>query len=108
FERGPRCQDSLGEVLRSVVLGRRKAWLGNSGSLLADLGSAFVTESTAGRVDVTTGRARQLKARAATVTEAGASGIVLLATRAAHQASSFNSASACSGKTPCPSRGTSS
>src|SRR5262249_43909285 len=89
-------ENPLGEMLWGVAPRRRKAWLPTGGGLLAELGSAAVAESTSERVDLMAGRTCQLKARAAAVAEAGAGWIVLLAFRAAHQPSPFNSASACS------------
>src|SRR5215831_20610829 len=96
FESGLRCEDLLGEMLGRVAFGRRKAWLRTGGNLLVKLGSTAVAKSTARRIDVATGGARELEACPAAVAEAGLGGVVLLAPRAAHQVSPLNSASACS------------
>jgi hypothetical protein len=66
------------------------------GGLLAKLGPTAVAKSTARRIDVATGGTRQPEACPAAVAEAGLGGVVLMALRAAHQASPLNSASACS------------
>jgi hypothetical protein len=91
-----------------VGLGRSETRLRRGGDLLAEPGSAAVAESTSRRIEVITGRARELKACAAAVAEACASGIVLLEVRPTHQPSPLISASAAPGRTACPSRGTSS
>src|SRR5262245_28095247 len=96
FQGGLGGEDLLGQMLGRVGLGRRKAWLRTGGDLLAKLGPTAVAKSTARRIDVATRGTRQPEACPAAVAEAGLGGVVLLALRAAHQASPLNSASACS------------